>query len=185
MLPSKVGNKKVGNQARIIHYHVTSIGNNPMTAHDAYLKWNGKLATRSRVRSRRAKKTARKIGQYSRTHAPRHVCVCLCVCVRVGVVCVCVCSSILGVGSGVKVCGKNVYYALAMAQAAKSAVNLSLLLALPLALPLSLSLCWWSLPSKGFKVRPCVTKKATTKHHSNNNRKNYNNLLNHVLKCSR
>lgn len=37
-----------------------------------------------------------------------------------------VCSSVLVVGSGVKVCGKNVYYALAMAQAAKSAVNLSL-----------------------------------------------------------
>lgn len=44
MLPSKVGNKKVGNQAGIIHYHVTSIGNNLMTAHDAYLKWNGRLA---------------------------------------------------------------------------------------------------------------------------------------------
>lgn len=128
----------MGNQARIIHYHVTSIGNNLMTAHDAYLKWNGKLSARSRVRSRRAKKKARKIGQYSRTHAPRHVCVCLCV--GSGRVCVCVCSSVLGVGSGVKVCGKNVYYALAMAQAAKSAVNLSLLLALPLALPLSLFL---------------------------------------------
>lgn len=40
-----------------------------------------------------------------------------CACVGFG-------SSVLVVGSGVKVCGKNVYYALAMAQAAKSAVNL-------------------------------------------------------------
>lgn len=52
----------------------------------------------------------------------------------------CVYSSVLGVGSGVKVCGKNVYYALAMAQAAKSAVNLSLPLALSLPLSLSLTL---------------------------------------------
>lgn len=71
------------------------------------------------------------------THArmPAGTCACACVCVCSGRVCVCVCSSVLGVGSGVKVCGKNVYYALAMAQAAKSAVNLSLLLALPLVLP--------------------------------------------------
>lgn len=140
MLPSKVGNKKVGNQAGIIHYHVTSIGNNLMTAHDAYLKWNGKLAARSRVRSRRAKKQLEKLAN---THArmPAGTCVCSCVCVCSGRVCVCVCSSVLGVGSGVKVCGKNVYYALAMAQAAKSAVNLSLLLVLPLVLPLSFSLC--------------------------------------------
>lgn len=40
-----------------------------------------------------------------------------CACVGFG-------SPVLVVGSGVKVCGKNVYYALAMAQAAKSAVNL-------------------------------------------------------------
>lgn len=95
MLPCKVGNKKVGIEARIIHYHVTSIENNLMTAHDAYLKWNGKLAGTSRVRSRRGK-TARKIGQYSRTHARKHVCVsvCVCVCVCSGRVCVCVCSSV-------------------------------------------------------------------------------------------
>lgn len=129
----------MGNQAGIIHYHVTSIGNNLMTAHDAYLKWNGKLAARSRVRSRRAKKNIQKNWPIL-THACPQARVRVPVCVCCGRVCVCVCSSVLGVGSGVKVCGKNVYYALAMAQAAKSAVNLSLLLALPLVLPLSLCL---------------------------------------------
>lgn len=69
------------------------------------------------------------------------------------------CFCVLGVGSGVKVCGKNVYYALATALAAKSTVNLTL--------SLSHSIAHFAnnkvrvkvkVAHEGFNVRPSVTK---------------------------